>query len=109
MANVSASSERGYQRLRLRQDTQENWLKNDPVLASGELAYTVGGSNPDGILKCGDGTVRWSQLPYLSRGVSGPPGPRGYSAYEIWLNAGNSGTEQDFLDSLVGPQGPAGP
>ena len=70
--NISSSSERGYQRLTLRQDASENWLKNDPVLASGELAYTVGGSNPDGILKCGDGTVRWSQLPYLSRGVSGP-------------------------------------
>ena len=32
----------------------------------------------------------------------------GASAYEIWLNEGNEGTEQDFLDSLVGPEGPAG-
>lgn len=105
---MSTSSERGYQRLLLRQDTHENWLKNDPVLAPGELAYTIGGSNPDGILKCGDGSVRWSNLPYLtsSTGSIGPQGPRGYSAYEIWLNAGNSGTEQDFLDSLVGPSAP---
>ena len=29
----------------------------------------------------------------------------GASAYEIWLAAGNAGTEQDFLDSLVGPKG----
>lgn len=29
-------------------------------------------------------------------------GVPGKSAYEIWLEAGNTGTEQDFLDSLVG-------
>lgn len=27
-------------------------------------------------------------------------GPRGYSAYEIWLQAGNEGTVQDFINSL---------
>lgn len=27
-------------------------------------------------------------------------GPPGFSAYEIWLRHGNTGTEQDFLDSL---------
>jgi hypothetical protein len=32
----------------------------------------------------------------------------GASAYEIWLAQGNTGNEQDFLDSLVGPQGPQG-
>lgn len=26
----------------------------------------------------------------------------GLSAYQIWLNEGNTGTEQDFLDSLIG-------
>jgi hypothetical protein len=41
-----------------------------------------------------------------------PEGPRGLSAYEIWIAEGNTGTEQDFLDSLVGAdgeQGEAGP
>jgi 5-hydroxyisourate hydrolase-like protein (transthyretin family) len=33
----------------------------------------------------------------------------GKSAYQIWLDAGNTGTEQDFLNSLIGPQGPQGP
>lgn len=33
----------------------------------------------------------------------------GASAYEIWLAAGNTGTEQDFLDSLQGPAGEQGP
>lgn len=29
----------------------------------------------------------------------------GKSAYQIWLDLGNTGTEQDFIDSLIGPQG----
>jgi len=33
----------------------------------------------------------------------------GASAYQIWLDAGNTGTEQDFLDSLVGATGSQGP
>jgi hypothetical protein len=32
----------------------------------------------------------------------------GASAYDIWLAQGNEGSEQDFLDSLVGPAGPQG-
>lgn len=41
----------------------------------------------------------------------GPKGDTGKSAYDIWLEAGNSGTEADFLASLkgeTGSQGPAG-
>jgi hypothetical protein len=49
-----------------------------------------------------------------SQGLQGPPGVDGVigvdgkSAYEIWLDEGNTGTEQDFLDSLVGADGPPG-
>ena len=43
-----------------------------------------------------------------SPGGGGTPGPAGKSAYEIWLDEGNSGSEQDFLDSLEGEQGPQG-
>ena len=32
-------------------------------------------------------------------------GPPGKSAYQIWLENGNEGTEQDFLDSLKGESG----
>ena len=42
------------------------------------------------------------------QGVNGPQGPQGVigdSAYKIWLAEGNSGTVQDYLDSLVGAQG----
>ncbi len=50
--------------------------------------------------------------------LSGLDGSDGLSAYEIWLNDGNLGSESDFLASLVGPagadgvtgpQGPQGP
>lgn len=38
----------------------------------------------------------------------GPQGPAGKSAYQIWLDAGNSGSEEDFLLALQGAQGPKG-
>lgn len=49
-----------------------------------------------------------------SPGAPGDKGEPGASAYEIWRDAGHSGTEADFLASLkgatgdTGPQGPAG-
>lgn len=39
----------------------------------------------------------------------GTPGPAGASAYDIWLAQGNVGTVDDYLASLVGPEGLAGP
>jgi hypothetical protein len=42
-------------------------------------------------------------------GAPGAAGTNGESAYEIWLDQGNTGTENDFLASLQGPVGPAGP
>lgn len=37
-------------------------------------------------------------------------GPSGLTnAYDIWIAQGNVGTEQDFLDSLIGATGPTGP
>jgi hypothetical protein len=38
-------------------------------------------------------------------GTDGTDGTNGSSAYEIWLGAGNVGTEQDFIDSLKGAPG----
>jgi hypothetical protein len=55
-----------------------------------------------------------AQGPQGIQGIQGPAGANGTigvdgkSAYEIWLEEGNTGTEQDFLDSLVGDTGPAG-
>lgn len=47
---------------------------------------------------------------YLSGEVDGlGGGARGKSAYQHWLDTGNTGTVQDFLVSLVGPRGASGP
>lgn len=46
------------------------------------------------------------QLQAFQRGGGGTvvqPGDRGQSAYEIWLDLGNVGTEQDFIDFLRAP------
>ena len=39
------------------------------------------------------------------QGIAGNDGQDGLSAYQVWLNAGNMGTETDFITSLTGPQG----
>ena len=44
-----------------------------------------------------------------SDGANGKDGIDGLSAYELWLEAGNTGTLQDFLESIIGPEGPQGP
>ena len=41
-------------------------------------------------------------------GSVGADGQDGLSAYEVWINLGNTGTEQEFMDSLVGEQGETG-
>ncbi|MFY9293374.1 MAG: hypothetical protein WAP03_22135 [Methylorubrum rhodinum] len=37
--------------------------------------------------------------------VSGPPGPAGESAYQVWLSQGNVGSKKVFLDSLKAKDG----
>jgi len=37
--------------------------------------------------------------------IPGPQGDEGESAYDVWLSLGNSGTEQEFIDSLIGVDG----
>ena len=39
------------------------------------------------------------------RGKDGDNGANGKSAYDIWIDNGNSGTVQEFLDSLIGQKG----
>jgi len=94
-----ASDERGYWKIRVRQDTAENWAKNDPILASGEMGYVIGAtSGPN--LKIGDGWIKWSQLPWLVDGQGGGGGsgscgshivssvqpPPGDTAGDLWIN-----------------------
>lgn len=39
------------------------------------------------------------------QGIQGEQGIQGKSAYDIWIELGNSGSQQDFIDSLVGKDG----
>ena len=41
----------------------------------------------------------------IGTGSGGGAGGPGESAYQVWLDAGNSGTVEDFLESLVGADG----
>ena len=53
-----------------------------------------------------DGSVKTSTM-RVADGIAGV-GTDGKSAYQVWLDLGNSGTEQDFLDSLRGEPGDMG-
>ena len=77
-----------------------------------------------------DGTISWirstSTTPPTTQNIKGPQGDPGNdgqpgedgapgldgadgkSAYQIWLDAGNKGTEDDFLLALIGAPGPEG-
>ncbi|MBF8148888.1 hypothetical protein ITJ86_03205, partial [Winogradskyella sp. F6397] len=59
----------------------------------------------------GDGTITYRDENGNETVISlsaGPAGQDGTSAYEEWLAAGHSGSEQDFLGSLVGADGADG-
>lgn len=64
-------------------------------------------NNTDGHLWVWDGS-QWTDVGEI-RGPQGLQGDLGLSAYQVWLGLNNNGTEQDFLDSLVGDTGPQGP
>jgi hypothetical protein len=51
------------------------------------------------------GTTQLLSVPYANYAFSGNDGK---SAYQIWLELGNTGTEQDFFNSLTGPKGDKG-
>ncbi|MGW7398123.1 glycerophosphodiester phosphodiesterase [Streptomyces cyaneofuscatus] len=57
----------------------------------------------------GDAPTGGSTIVYVPgpAGDDGQDGKDGLSAYEVWLEAGNTGTEADYLASLVGPSGAA--
>lgn len=57
------------------------------------------------------GTSQLMSVPFAlyaqSAANDGVDGQNGASAYQVWLNEGNTGTEADFLESLVGSGGSA--
>lgn len=54
-------------------DTEANWIKHNPVLLAGQLAFS---SDKYGKYKIGDGIAKWSQLQYMTLGwndITGKP------------------------------------
>lgn len=59
-------------RIKLRYDTHDNWIANDPVLLAGEIALSTVSTKQDGtvnfvpsvLIKVGDGTHKYSELDY---------------------------------------------
>lgn len=83
-------------RIQLRRATAAQWTATNPLLRQGEPGFEW----DTGKIKFGDGTHYWNQLGYLAG--AGVPGD---SAYEIAVDNGFVGTEAEWLESLVGPQG----
>src|SRR5699024_9632719 len=54
------------------------------------------------------GTTELLSVPYALYAMNNVAGPEGASAYEVWLAEGNTGSEQDFLDSIKGVDGAVG-
>lgn len=50
-------------RIKHRCDTEANWISKNPILLTGECAYTSNGNNK-GRYKVGDGSSKWSDLTY---------------------------------------------
>lgn len=77
------------------------YQKNDVVSYKGSsyiASYEASGWYPDDPVQ-----VQWNLL-----AQKGGDGQDGESAYQIWLDAGNTGTEDDFLASLKGSDGKDG-
>jgi hypothetical protein len=81
----------------------------------------LAGNGISGITDNGNGTLTFNYLdgssyttPVLTgligpQGPQGPAGQNGQSAFDIWLSQGNTGSQQDFLNSLHGATGTQGP
>ena len=48
------------------------------------------------------------QGPIGPTGATGPTGADGKSAYQIWIEQGHTGSEDDFLESIKGATGATG-
>ena len=80
-----------------------------PQGPQGPIGLT-GATGPQGPIGLTGATgVTGSQGPAGANGIDGVNGTNGLSAYQVWLNVGNIGTETDFITSLTGPQGAQGP
>jgi hypothetical protein len=77
-----------------RRGTKQQWESTNPVLAVGEIGFSFN----ENVIKLGDGQTAWNSLPSVN----------GNSAYQVAKVNGYTGTESQWLASLVGPTGPTG-
>lgn len=100
-------------KFQLRRGSAAEWVDDNPVLLSGE----PGVESDTKKFKIGDGVHAWTALHYFIDQVAIQAlidsavieGVEGDSAYEVAVNNGFAGTEEEWLDSLVGPPGATGP
>lgn len=78
---------------------QTQYITCDGAAGMAGLGCSVQKNGSKTTVTCGEQSV------VVNDGVDGQ---NGKSAYEVWLEKGNEGTEADFLMSLVGPKGAAG-
>jgi hypothetical protein len=98
----------------LKQGTLAEWAATNPVLQRGE----PGVEYDTGKMKLGDGTTRWSLLPYFvpgsaSGGTTGAPGAPGLAGLQGPAGPtgadGATGPQGITGTGLLGPTGPPGP
>lgn len=73
-----------------------------------ELPKTNNTKNDDYVLILQDGVTKTTSIESITKDIDkiqGPIGETGKSAYQVWLSLGNSGSEQDFINSLKGETG----
>ena len=87
-----------YIRFSVKKDTVISALTNNYV-----LTFTYNTSS-DGVYTI----TKTVTLTLSIQGKDGTSGSDGKSAYQIWLEAGNTGTEEDYLNSLKGKDGEDG-
>ena len=99
MANMEAPNKKPVLRpLQVKRGSAAAFHNVNPILLSGQPGFEYDTYK----LKLGDGRTRWNDLPYI--GDHSAP-KDGKSAYDIWIDQGNTGSVDDFLQSLVGPAG----
>ena len=86
-------------RIMLRRDSDENWNALNPVLHSGEVGFVT----DTNMAKIGNGVSQWADLAYLKASTAA-----GSSAYDIAVEEGYLGTQEEWVASLVGPPGATG-
>lgn len=91
--------------IQMRRGTAAEWTSVNPLLAQGEIGTELDTHK----WKCGDGNLRWADLPYVTGGPGpkGDPGPAGAQGPAGATGAqGPAGVKGD--PGAVGPSGPAG-